>query len=332
MTESDPRGALKRLAERTGGQFPNLWGARSLTEQELARVVKDVGRLSHDPDVSVVLFGSWARMELTPHSDDDWLILIDGPKRRELSPALADVGRIIGTEKRKPGKQKVFGIVASCNEMANKIGLNHDTNANLTRRVLLMLESVPVSNAAAHEACWDGVFDCYLREAHSGRPPRFLLNDVVRYWRTICVDFVGKQRESEAKWGTRNAKLRTSRKILFAAGLLPILQCNGLNSELARAFLVSQLRAPATDRLAHAFLAWGAADEGARCMEAYDRWIGMLNDRSVRMDLERLAQADADRSEVFQQVREIAKEIDRCLLMLLFETGLEPVSRQYCIF
>jgi hypothetical protein len=148
----------------------------------------------------------------------------------------------------------------------------------------------------------------------------------------MCVDFVGKQRSSDEKWGTRNAKLRTSRKFLFAGGLLPILQCHGLGLDDSRTFLATQLAAPTTDRIAQAFLTWGAADAGRRGMEAYDRWIGMLNQQEVRRELKELASTDADASEVFQQVREIAKEIDRCLLMLLFETDLEPISRQFGIF
>jgi predicted nucleotidyltransferase len=334
MAEADPRGGLKRLAERTEAEFPNLWAARARTEEALSRVSRQASALPHDEAASIVLFGSWARMELTPHSDDDWLILVNGPRRRrgETRPTDEEVARVVESEDGKPGRQKVFGITAYCNEFVNKIGLNHDTNANLTRRVLLMLESVPVSGEAAYRDCWERVFDCYLREAHSGRLPRFFLNDVIRYWRTICVDFVGKQRESEEKWGTRNAKLRTSRKFLFAGGLLPILQCHGLDLADSRTFLAAQLTAPTTDRIAQAFLTWGAADAGRRCLEAYDRWIGMLNRQEVRRGLRELSSATADRSEVFQQVREIAKEVDRCLLMLLFETDLEPVSRQFGVF
>lgn len=334
MTEADPRGALGRLAERTDADLSNLWRARARTESELARVGRRAWELPHDENVSIVLFGSWARMELTPHSDDDWLLLVNGPRRRRgmTEPTEEQVAQTVESRDGKPGRQKVFGTTAYCNDFVNKIGLNHDTNTNFTRRILLLLESVPVSGAEVHRKCWDRVFECYLKEAHSGRLPRFFLNDVVRYWRTICVDFVGKQRKSDEKWGTRNAKLRTSRKFLFAGGLLPVLQCHGLNLTDSRRFLAAQLQAPTTDRIAQAFLTWGVPDAGRRCLEAYDRWIGMLNLEEVRRELKELSSAEADRSEVFQQVREVAKEIDRCLLMLLFETDLEPVSRQFGIF
>ena len=63
----------------------------------------------------------------------------------------------------------------------------------------------------------------------------FLLNDIVRFWRTMAVDFASKQKEIalEEGWGLRNAKLRMSRKLIFASGLLVCFGCN-LDSQLQK--------------------------------------------------------------------------------------------------
>ncbi len=334
MGEDGASGALGRLSEKTGEGFPNLSAARELATAKQPDFEARLGKLNHDKDASVVLFGSWARRELTEHSDDDWLVLINSSPRKDVNPSLEEVETILGVEQRKPGKQEVFGIHAFCDDIAEKVGLERDDNKNLTHRVLLMLESVPFTGHKQHRACWDRILSGYLQEVRRDeRPPRFFLNDVVRYWRTICVDFVGKHREEDGeKWGMRNAKLRASRKVLFAGGLLPILQCFRFNRDDMHAFLVDQLTAPATDRLAYAFLEWNVLDTGARFFEAYDRWIGLLNNKEIRIELESVTPSTADDSAAFREVQAIAKDLDRGLLTLLFDTSLEPISRQYGIF
>jgi predicted nucleotidyltransferase len=332
MGENGASGALERLSERTGQEFPNLSAARALAAVEQPVVEGKLEKLQLDGEASVVLFGSWARRELTRHSDDDWLILVDGERREGVTPAVDEVGAILGRDERKPGDQEVFGIQAFCNDI-EKVGLDRDDNTNLTHRVLLMLESVPLTGHDVHRACWERILDGYLQEVRRDeRPPRFFLNDVVRYWRTICVDFVGKHREAGDKWGTRNAKLRASRKVLFAGGLLPILQCFRFDRDGMREFLMDQLTAPATDRLAYAFLEWEIPDPGARFFDAYDRWVGLLSDEGVRRELNEVTPDTADGSEAFREVQGIGRDLDRGLLALLFNTSLEPISRQYGIF
>ena len=52
--------------------------------------------LDHDDDTGVALFGSWGRLELTDHSDDDWLILVDGDVRDRVVPTDESVGALLG--------------------------------------------------------------------------------------------------------------------------------------------------------------------------------------------------------------------------------------------
>jgi hypothetical protein len=95
---------------------------------------------------------------------------------------------------------------------------------------------------------------------------------------------------------------------------------------------VDQLTAPATDRLAYAFLEWGVPDPGARFFDAYDRWLELLNDKEIREELNTVTPENADGSPAFREVQGIGRDLDRGLLTLLFETSLEPISRQYGIF
>ena len=107
-----------------------------------------------DDDVAVVLFGSWGRRELTEHSDDDWLLLVDGPLRDGLAPDVEEVRSLLGAGDRRPGTQGAFGTVSSGRDLVQHIGLEEDDNRNLTQRMLLMLESVAVVGEDVHRRCW----------------------------------------------------------------------------------------------------------------------------------------------------------------------------------
>jgi hypothetical protein len=110
------------------------------------------------------VFGSWAREELTPGSDDDWAVLATEPfvvEDGEVASAMAIAQRHLGTGDRAPGTQGVFGVPFDLASLVDNIGLDADTNTNLTRRMLLLLESREVAGAV-HEHAWRAVLDRYL--------------------------------------------------------------------------------------------------------------------------------------------------------------------------
>ncbi len=318
---------LEDLANRSADGFPHLLAARERTARGLEAARRRLAALPRDDDAAVALFGSWGRAELTAGSDDDWLVLATGEPRDAVAPGLDAVGAVLG---REPGTQAIFGQVAFCADLAGRIGLDEDTNRNLTRRMLLLLESVAVVGEDAHRACVEHVLDGYLRgDARSYRPPRFLLNDLIRYWRTITVDFVGKERAGGGEKGAlRNLKLRLNRKVLFAGGLLPVLQCHRLGAGAVRGELLRAFALPATDRLAEAFLEFDV-DAGVRALAAYDRWVGMLDDDETRAELAALTRDEGERNRAFRQARRHSDDLQNGLLALLFESPLLPLVREY---
>src|SRR4051795_11214553 len=177
---------IELLAAHGVGGFPHLLAARERTEAALAELRGGLAGLERDADVAVVLFGSWGRRELTPHSDDDWLLLVEGDGEAEAE--LAAVRAVLGGGTRQPGLQATFGVASSAHGLVEHIGLQDDNNRNLTRRMLLMLESVPVIGDDVHRRAWLAVLDRYLAETRTDRrPPRFFLNHVIRYLRATPV-------------------------------------------------------------------------------------------------------------------------------------------------
>lgn len=322
---------LDVLAERTNREFPNLLAARERTELRLAEKGPALERLRHGPTTSLVLMGSWGRRELTSGSDDDFMVLSRGKRRLLITPRLRSIRKVLD---RAPGSQGVFGRAVFSDRLVNEIGLDADDNSNLTRRMLFILESIPATRVDIYGAVREEVLGRYLDQSVKPyRPPRFLLNDVVRYWRTMCVDFAGKEHKGPKKWGIRNAKLRNSRKILFAGGLLPLLGCYRFDEPEIKSFLASQFDLPPVDRIAQSFLENHAADAGARALGAYDEFVGLLDNREFRHALESVSRETAASSEHFAEMQRVGHDLDEGLLALLYETDQLPnVVREFAIF
>ncbi|MGD9736421.1 MAG: hypothetical protein AB7V58_12585 [Solirubrobacterales bacterium] len=324
---------LEELARRANRDFPRLFAARKRTRDGLAERSERLVGLRHDQDASVVLMGSWGRGEVTKSSDDDFMLLVHGAERdaSDVEPSIDDIAKVLKSE---PGAQGIFGVPAFSERLVQDIGLDEDDNNNFTRRLLLMLESVPVTGADAYRAVRTEVLDRYLDESIKAyRPPRFFLNDIVRYWRTICVDFAGKEHEGPKKWGLRNAKLRTSRKILFAGGLLPILECFRFDLPDIRGYLERQLDLLPTDRIAESFLVHSAIEPGARTFGAYDEFVGLMDDQEFREELSNVVRDNCGASAAFADVQRLGHELQDGLLALLYETReLPKVVRDYTIF
>jgi len=334
----DPAGALQELP----GAVENLaalLAARSRTQERLTELRTRVDEAAIPPRASLVLFGSWGRHELTDESDYDWGLLIDDPDLDLGTPtvtAAVEHVREVFDDGPPPGQQQYFGCAFHSEPLCERIGLDEDDTRNLTRRMLLLLESVAVVGEEVQREAQDRILERYLeRHRRDYRPPRFLLNDVIRYWRTICVDFEGKVAQDAAlkitsdKYVMRNAKLRTSRKMLYASGLLPVLLCHHLRADDIAPYLQTQIRALATDRVARAFLHLGQADAGLRTLAAYSDWIDLMSDTANRDVLASLDEHSRFENPVFRRARQLGKTIDNGLTGVLFETSLGYVARKH---
>jgi len=83
---------LRRLADVAGTDFP----ARDRTASELEDRRRLLAELPCDPDVAVVLMGSWGRSELSAESDDDFVLLVNGRLRHGSEPTMEAVGGVLG--------------------------------------------------------------------------------------------------------------------------------------------------------------------------------------------------------------------------------------------
>lgn len=178
--------------------------------------------------------------------------------------------------------------------------------------------------------------------------PHFLLNDVVRYWRTVASDFASKMWERQQEgWGVRNLKLRFSRKLLFVAGLLtaftgPLFDADDRFRETPDDeffVLLADLIREATDvspldKVATLMLSQPSAAK--EFFEPYDRFLAALDDESTRKHLERLHREEASHDAVYESLREQSYRFRMAVDKLFFERDVSPLLpdliRRYGVF
>ncbi|WP_158808369.1 nucleotidyltransferase domain-containing protein [Beijerinckia sp. L45] len=188
--------------------------------------------------------GSFGRGEASKHSDLDIFILgKDDPKldkegrRGSQLKRLDDIcikAELIHATREMDfpefsGDGK-FLVHYSVRDFTKELGSQEDDFKNtFTARLLLLLESIPLVGAVAYNEIVSNVLDAYWRdwEGHSAEfMPAFLANDILRLWRTFCVNYEARTlrmpAEEKAKGKLRNYKLKHSRMLTCYSALLSL--------------------------------------------------------------------------------------------------------------
>jgi hypothetical protein len=164
----------------------------------------------------------------------------------------------------------------------------------------------------------------------------------------MAVDFASKQRDRAGEgWGLRNAKLRMSRKLIFASGLLvcfnahldPVHQSeistgkNDIKLKLA-SHIRNQLKATPLEFLAGSMERYGVSQAtGRQLFAAYGEFLDLLNDEASRNALKNLRSEDSRTDPVFQKVRRFGSAFEQAIDHIFFENKhIAPLTRKYGVF
>lgn len=356
---------VAQLSDGSGKKWPTI-AAAQFDAAEVLKLLHEKLREFTSGDVDLVVFGSLARREWTSGSDVDWTMLIDGQANADHRIVARDVETVLcgleyeGTKLKPPGAEGVFGNMAFSHEIVHHIGGQADSNRNTTQRILLLLEATALRDPG-DEA--DGPFERMVRQIlnrylksdsnfHSqadneSRIPRFLMNDIVRYWRTMCVDFAYKDWEQAGrKWAIRNIKLRTSRKLLFVAGLLTVFSCfqneslrrNGDDGDDYRLrlqrHLLNFVHSTPLNILVWTLRQLGLDEPCEEFMNDYEKSLSLMNDEATREHLGKLSEEDVYSDETFLKCREVSHRLQATLKKVCFEidSPLREFTCEYGVF
>jgi predicted nucleotidyltransferase len=239
----------------------------------------------------VYMTGSFGRGEASTHSDLDLFIVgqgsLEAPTLSRLNQILVKADLIEAN--RKLGFPDFSGdgeylAHHTVGELLNTLGKPEDDASNtFTARLLLLLESTPLIGGSAYRRIVDDVIASYWRDYQDNKNnfvPAFLANDILRMWRTFCVNYEARTQnvppERKAKRGVKNYKLKHSRLLTCYSGLLYLLAVFSKNGTVSPTDAASMIALSPTQRLEWMIAQpelTGAKETIRKLVEGYERFL-----------------------------------------------------------
>lgn len=276
-------------------------------------------------DCIAVTFGSYARREASAESDIDYLILtpdaqpLAGPTMQAIYDEIAAIVKI------DPSAGGPFAQSTEPGELLKNIGGKNESNKTFTHRLLYLLEGEWLTNSDQFSRLRLQLIERYvLATKRDHQLALFLLNDVIRFWRTMTVDYMYKTTEDTKPWGIKNVKLVFSRKLMYSSGLFSVAQTVD-RAEAAKVELLETLfNMPVIDRMIEIC---GEA-RMSNALKSYDLFLKRLESATVREQLKRIDVGDhAD--PVFRELKNEGHHFTRELVGIFERTfhKTHPIHR-----
>lgn len=193
--------------------------------------LKDGEDVFRDKEVTIYVAGSLGRGDIGQLSDLDlFLITTRQDSDRKWLDDLEILAHVLKTNNclrydrfSNDGK---YLKVYSLDKCLKVLGAPEDDIENLfTARMLLLLESRWVYNQGLYEDVVNQILKHYFRDSQSKDTfrPLFLLNDLLRYWRTLCLNYELTRNNPGRPWRKKNINLKFSRMLTVFGTVLPII-------------------------------------------------------------------------------------------------------------
>jgi len=230
--------------EKLGHNLPlqKRMNASEVERREITKKFNEWESLFGQKPITVYCAGSLGRGEIGSLSDLDLFILSDEEEKSrsklrqlELLAAIIKINRDL--EYNDFSNDGEYLKVYYKDHMLKSVGRPQDDSENLfTARMLLLLESKPVLNTAAYDILVNDVIHHYFRDSEDKNAfkPLFLINDILRYWRTLCLNYEQIRNDVTRSWRKKNINLKFSRMLTVFATILPLIAEPATNEDSVR--------------------------------------------------------------------------------------------------
>ncbi|WP_143393592.1 hypothetical protein [Fimbriiglobus ruber] len=271
---------------------PTLVGNWTKSRVRIGQIREQLGKAGLPRAVrTLAVAGSLGRMEYGDASDCDLLVVLTDAARQ--NPAIANdaYARVWAAleplDLELPKATGTFSSPTSEQHLCDKrnVGAPDEDLRVLAKRLLLLLETQPVYNDDEYEKLITGVVNSYAEGYVDRKPTKewvFLLNDLIRYFRSLCVNYQWDFRTEHMKWPLRNTKLRHSRLAMYGGLLLLLGQCS-LETTDKVAWLRRRLRMTPLERIAWTYTSNG--EDVAKLLGFYETFLSEISKSEVRTAL-----------------------------------------------
>ena len=236
---------------------------------------------------TVAVAGSFGRLEGSRESDADYIMIVKDPNVQSVQEdrdTLQNAIQKYGVS--PPNKSGVFSQPRSKTQLLDPIGKTEERVDELGKRMLLLLESRPIYRPSGFQHFLDELFSRYSEYVTTDPDKEFafLANDLMRYFRFICVNYQASFWRQNEKWALRNLKLRHSRIVMYSGLLFLIGEASKHNGARKLATVLDHLHYTPLERLAWVYEQNG--DGGFfRILGLYNVFISRLSDAAWRSQL-----------------------------------------------
>lgn len=202
--------------------------------QQLRKLISSKDEITKPDGLCIYTTGSIGRGEASQNSDLDIFFVKTG-KSSDNSNRLKPLEKAkifsatdtVRSAMKLPSLTEQFLEIHYLEDITSSIGSPDEDAKNIfTARMLMLLEGKYLFNEMIYTEALNRIIDEYFRDYHDNKDdfiPLFLLNDIVRFWKTLCLNYEKSRNMGHERKSGKRFKLKYSRLLTCFSMIAPLI-------------------------------------------------------------------------------------------------------------